>query len=116
LATHGLFTAQAYAVVNGGPMGVPAATRKGAPMLLVSGSSSQEQQQKATSLHDSLKVAGWAHAFCSRAGGTTLLPDDVEAALRFFQQDADGTLKPQNGAYSCGNEPLEPKRAGAGRK
>ena len=112
LAMQSLFPAQAYAVVNGGPMVASPSAKKAAPMLLVAGQDSPEQMQKVKTLHDALAFASWPHAFCPRAGSAALSAGDVETALRFFRHDADGNLKPQNGAYPCGNEPAEAKRSG----
>lgn len=101
LATHALFPGQAYAVVNGGPMGPPSPKAKPVPILLVSGQDSPEQAPPMKELHETLAKASWAHGYCPRAGGPALTTNDVEAAVRFFKQDADGSLKPQNGAYPC---------------
>ncbi len=102
LATHALFPGQAYAVVNGGPMGPPSTKAKPVPLLLVAGQDTPpEQAPRMKELHEALTKASWAHAYCPRPGGPTLTTDDVEAALRFFKHDAEGSLKPQNGSYPC---------------
>ena len=101
LATHPLFPGQAYAVVNGGLLAPPSGNAKPVPILLVAGQDASEQMPRMKALHDGLTRASWAHAFCPRPGGPALTTDDMEAALRFFKRDADGSLKPQNGSYAC---------------
>ncbi len=101
LATHPLFQGQAYAVVNGGPMGPPAAKLKPVPILLLAPQDSSEPSVPMKELHDTLTKASWAHGFCPRPGGASLTAEDVDAAIRFFKHDADGSLKAQNGAYPC---------------
>lgn len=100
LATSGLFTAQAYAVVNGGPLGSPTKGSKPPPLLLVS-TPDPEAAAKSKELHELLGKASWTHAFCPRQGSPALSVEDVEAALRFFKRETDGTLKPQGNAYPC---------------
>jgi poly(3-hydroxybutyrate) depolymerase len=99
LATHGLFPGHAFAVVNGGPLAPPAKV-KPVPMLLIP-TPDPEGGPKMKELHESLGKANWPHAFCPRSGSSTITNDDVEAALRFFKHDADGSLKPQGTAYPC---------------
>lgn len=99
LATRGLFSAQAYAVVNGGSLGSPGKT-KPVPILLMS-AASEHSEQNVKELHEALTKASWPHALCSRTGGGMLTEDDVEVATRFFQRDADGALRLQGGAYAC---------------
>lgn len=104
LATHSMFPGQAYAVVNGGPMGPPSGKAKPVPMLLVAGqqdASEQPSQSSMKELHETLAKASWAHGFCPRPGAATLTTADVESAVRFFKHDADGSLKVQNGTYPC---------------
>jgi poly(3-hydroxybutyrate) depolymerase len=100
LATHTLFPGQAYAVVNGGPMGVPAAKAKPVPVMLLA-SPDGETASTMKELHETLSKGSWTHGFCPRPGGTSLTADDVEAAVRFFKHDADGSLKAQSGTYPC---------------
>lgn len=104
LALQGLFPAQAYAIVNGGPLlppedASPKAPR--APVLLVSASDDAQQAPKMRELHEGLAKIGWAHAFCPRPGAHPLAREDVDAALRFFRRDVEGTLRPVGGAYPC---------------
>jgi len=107
LATHSMFPGQAYAVVNGGPMGPPSPKARPVPILLVSGRDAPELalRDATKELHETLSHASWAHGYCPRPGMAALTPDDVEAAVRFFKHDADGTLKPQNGTYPCDGAP-----------
>lgn len=98
VATHGLFSGQGYAVVNGGPL-APAGKGKPVPMLLIP---TPDPESKMKELHEELNKASWAHAFCPRTGGPpTITNDDVEAALRFFKREADGSLKAQGTTYPC---------------
>ena len=106
LATHALFPGQAYAVVNGGPMGPPSGKAKPVPILLVGGQDAPpDQAARMKELHETLTKASWAHAYCPRPGGPSLTTDDVDAAVRFFKHDAEGSLKPQNGSYPCDGAP-----------
>lgn len=100
LATHTLFQGQAYAVVNGGPLGAPGKA-KPVPMLLITAQDAAETAPKMTELHDTLAKATLPHAFCPRTGGAALTTDDVESAIRFFKRDMDGSLKAQANAYPC---------------
>ncbi len=99
LATHGLFPGQAYAVVNGGPL-APPGKGKPVPILLIP-TPDPESTPKMRELHESLGKASWAQAFCPRQGSSALTAEDVEAALRFFKRDADGSLKAQGNVYPC---------------
>ncbi len=101
LAMHAIFPGQAYAVVNGGPLGAPGAKSTQAPVLLVAGDEASDASAKTKELHEVLSKASWAHGFCPRSGGAALTVGDVESAIRFFKQDASGSLKAQNGAYPC---------------
>lgn len=115
LATHGTFDAQAYAIVNGGPLAPPAKTEKVTPILLLAARDDADQAPKMKELHDSLTQAGWPHAFCSRPGSHALATDDVDAALRFFKRDLDGTLKAggDGKTYPCeAAAPAEAAKAG----
>lgn len=118
LATHGTFAAQAYAIVNAGPLAPPAKSDKTVPILLVAAKDDAEEAPKMKALHESLARAGWPHAFCARPGSHALATDDVDAALRFFKHDLDGTLKAVGDpkAYPCeGAGAAEPANAKAGR-
>ncbi|HVH43801.1 MAG TPA: hypothetical protein VM925_15715 [Labilithrix sp.] len=102
LATSSVFPGEAYAIVNGGPMGAPPdKARTATPVLLVAGQDAAEAMASTKELHEALTKAAWPHGFCPRGGGASLTNEDVEAAVRFFKQAADGSLKPQNGAYTC---------------
>lgn len=101
VAAHGLFPADGWAIINGGPLEPAPKLPKKSPMLLVSAQDDSDQGPKMKELHDSLAKAGWPHAFCSRPGPHSLASEDVEAALRFFKRDADGTLKANAGSYPC---------------
>lgn len=102
LAEHGMFPAQAYAIVNGGPLGPPVKPAKPVPLLLVSAEPDAEQAPKMKELHDGLAKVGWLHAFCTRPGQHSLAAQDVEASVRFFKRDAEGSLKASaGGAYAC---------------
>jgi poly(3-hydroxybutyrate) depolymerase len=98
LATQGTFPAQAYAVINGAALVSPSPSKasRPAPMLLVT-SPAAEDVSKMKDLHGS-----WTHAWCTRPGEHALDAADVDAALRFFKRDAEGTLKPtKEGTYAC---------------
>jgi predicted esterase len=96
IAAHGLFNAQAYAIVNGGPL-EPVKSGKAVPMMLVS---AEEDSSKMKELHDGLTKAGWSHAFCARPGAHALASQDIDAALKFFKHEAEGGLKTSAG-YTC---------------
>lgn len=101
LATQGTFAAQGYAVINAGALMPPPKVSRPPPMLLVTVA---EDAPKMKELHDSLSKASWTHAWCMRAGDRALDAADVDAALRFFKRDAEGSLKPQgpgSAAYAC---------------
>ncbi|MBX3204030.1 MAG: hypothetical protein KF764_03120 [Labilithrix sp.] len=108
LATHPLFPGQAYAVVNGGSLGAPSPKARPLPVLLVAGQDAAEPAAKTKELHDALTRASWAHAYCPRGGGSALATGDVDAAVRFFRQEASGTLKAQSGTYPCDAAPARP--------
>jgi poly(3-hydroxybutyrate) depolymerase len=99
LATRAIFPGQAYAVVNfgGGPVTPPTPKSKPVPLMLIA-ASGDDPDQKMKELHDSLTKSNWPHAFCPRAGTSALTNDDVEAALRFFKHDQEGSLK---APYTC---------------
>ena len=54
IAEHGLFPAQAYSIVNGGPLGTTAKPAKPAPMLLLAAQDDATQGPKMKELHDGL--------------------------------------------------------------
>lgn len=97
LATQGTFAAQAYAVVDGSALAPPPKVSRPPPMLLLS-SPSGDEATRMGELHDALTKASWTHAWCTRSAERALDAHDVDAALRFFKRDADGTLKPP---YAC---------------
>ncbi len=97
LAVHGLFPAQGYAIVNGGSLEQSVKPAKPVPMLLVSAQSDAEQGPKMLALHNGLASGGAPHAFCQRPGGHDLAAEDVNAALRFFKQHAEG----KGAAFAC---------------
>lgn len=115
LATHGFFPAQAYAVVNAGPLGPLQRPAKAPPMMLLTAQDDGVQGPKMKELHDGLGKAGWAHAFCSRPGPHPLAAEDVNAALAFFKHDAEGSLKPLGPGYACegGTAQADPAASGA---
>ncbi len=116
LATHtGMFPGQAYAIVNGGPLGTIAAVpapsakpggggAKALPIELIAHEPPPEGT-KMKDLHDALTKASMPHAWCARSGSDALAPDDVDTALKFFKHEADGTLKPQGTSYPCDPPP-----------
>ncbi|HSO40654.1 MAG TPA: hypothetical protein VLT33_49345 [Labilithrix sp.] len=111
LASHPVFPAQAYAIVNGGPLGPTTKPAKAPPVLLVSSDGDPDQGPKMKELHGSLAKGGWSHAFCTHPGGHPLASQDIEASVRFFKHDADGTLKANAaGYYPCegGTAPGDP--------
>lgn len=101
IAAKGLFLADGWAVVNGGSLLRPEKQTKPPAMMLIAADEDPSQGPKMRGLHDELAHAGWTHAFCTRAGGHPITADDVDAALRFFKRDAEGTLKAQAGLYAC---------------
>jgi poly(3-hydroxybutyrate) depolymerase len=101
LAEHALFPAQAYAIVGGGPLGPPSKPAKPVPVMLISAHDDKAQAPKVKELHDELGKVGWAHAFCTRPGEHPLAGPDVEASLRFFKRDQEGSLKPSGSSYAC---------------
>jgi len=113
LAAHGMFPAQAYAVVNGGPVGPPVKPAKAPPVLLQSADGDPEQAPKMKELHEGLAKVGWLHAFCTRPGAHALAAQDVDAAVRFFKRDSEGSLKPNAaGYYACeGGASAQPEPA-----
>lgn len=102
MAEHGLFPAQAYAIVNGGPLEPVPKTAKQVPVMLVSAADDPTQAPKMKELHDGLSKAAWPHAFCSRPGAHPLAAEDIDAATRFFKREGEGTLKASSaGTYAC---------------
>ncbi|MBX3232365.1 MAG: hypothetical protein KIT84_22330 [Labilithrix sp.] len=131
VATHGLFPAQAWAIVNAGqiappppvapPAPAPAAASKSkaaapppasssSPIILVAAQDDAEQAPKVKELHEALTKSSWPHAYCPHPGGPALTPDDVDSALKFFKRDADGALKPTGTTYSCEGPPTPPTK------
>lgn len=105
IAEHGLFPAQAYAVVNGGPLEAVPKSAKPMPMMLISAQDDPSQSPKMKELHDGLNKVGWAHAFCTRPGQHPLAREDVDAALGFFKHENEGAKGPQANACEGGTSP-----------
>lgn len=101
LATHGVFAAKGWALVNAGPIGAVQKPPSAAPVLLVAAQGDTTHAAEVQKLHDGLGKASWAHGYCQRPGDTALASADIEAALAFFKHDADGTLKPSGNTYPC---------------
>jgi poly(3-hydroxybutyrate) depolymerase len=102
LAAHALFPAQAYAIVNGGPLGPAVKPAKAVPMLLVAADGDPDQAPKMKELHEGFSKLGWLHAFCTRPGPHPLAAQDVDVSVRFFKRDSEGGLKPNAaGYYAC---------------
>lgn len=122
VATHALFPAQAWTIVNGGqiapppdravaaaPAPAPAKGKAAAPapaspplpILLVASQDDAEQAPKVKELHESLTKSSWPHAYCPHPGTHALSSEDVDSALKFFKRDADGVLKPAGTTYAC---------------
>lgn len=101
MAEHGLFPAQAYAIVGGGPLGPPTKPPKPVPVMLISAHEDKWQGPKVKELHDELAKVGWTHAFCTRPGEHPLAAPDVDASLKFFLREHQGTLKPTGTSYAC---------------
>jgi poly(3-hydroxybutyrate) depolymerase len=101
LAEHGLFPAQAYAIVGGGALEPARKATKAVPLMLISAQEDPDQGPKTRELHEGLAKVGWTHAYCTRPGAHPLAPEDMEAALRFFKRDMDGSLKPAPEGYPC---------------
>ncbi|MFO0736440.1 MAG: hypothetical protein U0270_11190 [Labilithrix sp.] len=127
VATHAMFPAQAWAIVDGGSIApTPAAPTSPAPakgkaspspspsppstspILLVEAKDDAEQAPKTKELHEALTKSSWPHAYCPQPGGKTLTAADVDQALSFFKRDQAGALKPQGTSYSC-EEQAEPR-------
>jgi len=115
VATHAMFPAQAWAIVDGGSIApTPAAPASPAPakgkaapppstspILLVEAKDDAEQAPKTKELHEALTKSSWPHAYCTQPGGKTLTTADVDQALNFFSRDQAGALKPQGTSYAC---------------
>lgn len=102
VATHAMFPAQAWAIVNAGEIAPPGAKGKTSPpIMVVSAADDAEQAPKAKELHEALTKGSWPHAYCPHPGAHALTPDDVDTAVKFFKRDADGALKPDATTYSC---------------
>lgn len=100
LATRGLFQGHGYAIVHGGAMAPPDPSHA-VPLLLVASEQAPESSAKARELHQQLTAARWPHAYCPRPGEAVLTERDVEAALRFFERDLNGTLAAHGASYPC---------------
>ena len=102
LAEHGLFPAQAYALVGGGALEPPRkATTKPVPLMLISAQDDVYQAPKTKELHEGLAKIGWTHAWCTHPGAHPLAKEDVDASLRFFKREQEGSLKPTPDGYPC---------------
>lgn len=102
MAEHGLFPAQAYAIVNGGPLEPAQKPGKTVPVMLVSAQDDPSQAPKMKELHDGLAKVAWPHAFCTRPGQHPIAAEDIDAATRFFKREGDGSLKASSGGtYAC---------------
>jgi len=102
LAEHGLFPAQAYALVGGGALEPPRkAAAKSVPLMLISAQDDPDQAPKTKELHDGLSKVGWTHAWCTHPGPHPLAKEDVDASLRFFKREQEGSLKPTPDGYPC---------------
>ena len=91
LATRGFFAGEAFAVVEGVAL-APVLPPRGKTAILVLGG-----DPKAKELSDGLAKSGWKESFCARTG-TDLRAEDVDVALRFFEQEMKGAPKP----FTCG--------------
>jgi predicted esterase len=124
VATHAMFPAQAWAIVDAGSIApTPAAPAGSAPakgkapppppstppLLLVEAKDDTEQAPKTKELHEALTKSSWPHAYCLQPGGKTLTAADVDQALSFFKRDQVGALKPQGTSYSCEEQEAKPK-------
>ena len=101
IAEHGLFPAQAYAIAGGGPLEPPQKPGKTVPVILLSAQDDATESAKTKELHEGLAKVGWPHAYCTRPGTHPLAAADVEAALRFFKHEQDGSLKASSDGYPC---------------
>ena len=101
IAEHGLFPAQAYAIAGGGPLEPPQKPGKTVPVMLLSAQDDATESAKTKELHEGLAKVGWPHAYCTRPGTHPLSAADVEAALRFFKHEQDGSLKASSDGYPC---------------
>ena len=101
IAAHGLFPAHAYSIVNGGPLEPAQKSAKAVPVMLVAAQDDPAQAAKMKELHDGLAKAGQTHAFCTRPGPHPLAREDIEASVRFFKRDLEGSLKPISTGYPC---------------
>ena len=101
IAEHGLFPAQAYAIAGGGPLEAAHKPAKAVPIMLLSAQDDAVESAKTKELHEGLAKVGWAHAYCTRPGQHSLAAEDVEAALRFFKHEQDGSLRASADGYPC---------------
>jgi hypothetical protein len=78
--------------------------------MLIRARDDKWQGPKLNELHDELGKAGWTHAFCTRPGEHPLAQPDIEASLRFFKREHEGTLKPSGASFACeaGTSPGDP--------
>lgn len=101
LATQGLFDAKAYAIVDAAPLAA-AKYGKTPPLMLLTAQGDPDEAAKTKAMHETLAKAGVMHAFCTRPGAAGMTKDDLDAALKFFDKDAKGALKPTpDKAYAC---------------
>ena len=101
IAAHGLFPAQAYAIAGGGPLEPAQKPAKAVPIMLLAAQDDATESAKTKELHEGLAKVGWPHAYCTRPGPHPLSAADVEAALRFFKHEQDGSLKAAADGYPC---------------
>ena len=93
LAEHGLFPAQAYAIVGGGPLEPAQKPGKAVPIMLLSAQDNAVQAPKTKELHEGLSKVGWAHAYCTRPGPHPLAVRGRRGGAPLLQARTDGTLK-----------------------
>ncbi len=116
LAEHGLFAAEAYAIVgSGGPPGPALKRASPAPVLLLHAEGDLVESARVKELHDELGKVAWPHAFCTRPGSAVLAATDIEASLDFFKRVRASLPKPNAATYPCeaGTSPAEPSPAPA---
>lgn len=110
LATRGFFHAQAYAIVNGGPLEgetFPRAEKGAPPMLLLASEGEEAQGPKMKALHEGLAQGGWPHAYCARPAEPALSQADIDAAVGFFKKQGAGSLRSSGATVPC-DAPLKP--------
>jgi len=85
LALHNLFpTAQAFAIVDGAALARVPKAPKSVPLLVL------EADAKAKELSVALTQSGWSPSQCPRSSARELSADDLDTALRFFEEDVKG--------------------------